>query len=81
MEIGVHRGQKRSWDSLELELKAIVSHPIWILERELGHLEEQWVLGTAHSALWPSLLFLLLLLLDLLSQQREEEGAEAWERK
>lgn len=65
---GVHTGQKRSWDSLGLELKAIVSHPIWVLERELGHLEEHWVLGTAHPALWSSLLLLLLFLLELLSQ-------------
>lgn len=31
MHAGAHRGQKKAWDPLELELEAVVSHPLWML--------------------------------------------------
>lgn len=32
--MGIHRGQERVLDHLELELQVVVRHPIWILESE-----------------------------------------------
>lgn len=31
MHPGVHRGQKRTWEPLELELQSDVSQPMWVL--------------------------------------------------
>lgn len=31
VHLGAHEGQKRAWESLELELQEVVNHPVWIL--------------------------------------------------
>lgn len=36
LSVGAYRDQKRASESLELELQAIMSHPAWGLETELG---------------------------------------------
>jgi len=32
-----YRDQKRALDTLELDLQAVVSHPVWMLGTELGY--------------------------------------------
>ena len=32
----IPKGQKRAGDPLELELQAVLSSPVWVLETELG---------------------------------------------
>lgn len=36
MSADTYRGQKRETDLLELEVRVVVSHPVWVLETELG---------------------------------------------
>lgn len=49
--VGAYRGQKMVSDSLQVELQAIVSHPVWVLGLKLRSFEEQEVLLTTEYSL------------------------------
>lgn len=52
-----HKGQKRAWEPMELELQAVGSHSMWVLATKAGPSEERQMLITPGASLqlagWP----------------------------
>jgi hypothetical protein len=43
MSVGIFKGQEKMLDTLELELQAVVRHPLWVLRTILWSYGALWV--------------------------------------